>query len=465
MLRTCYLFVRRFAPAPALSWIVRLENSPSGLRLASGVFWSAVGAVLSRLLALAATIVIARILGKVVFGEFSMIQSTLNMFATFATFGVGLAVTKYVAESRERNRERAGRIIAMSYVLALVSGFTGAAIMFLGAPLLAKKFLSAPHLAGMIALCSLALLFQVVNEVQIGALSGLEAFRRRSTLQTYGAIAAFPISVIAVHFFGLAGAVYALALAGGVLVLLNALGIHKEATLAGISFRWQGLSSEMGLVWRFNLPSILSGSVYVPSMWVANLLLVNGPDGYAQMGLFSAADRWRTAIGFLPALLGGVALPMLSNISGTSDIRQFQKLMWINVFISSIFSLAVAIPIAALAPWIMRSYGTSFIEGKWVLVILCASAVIQAGYWIICQSLVAKDRIWTMFRINLGWALLFLGTAWLLRIHGALGLAASYLLADVYRLLAGLIVSRGTYPHQQTETAAPAALISDVGNS
>lgn len=442
MIKSCYITARRFAPKPVLALVDRLEKSPTGSRLARGVFWSAVGAAVSRLLALVAGIVTARLLGKAAFGEYGVIQSTLSMFSTFAMFGVGLTATKHIAEFRKVDPERAGRVIGMSYVLALLSGLCVGLLMLLAAPLVARKCLGAPHLAGMVAITSIALLFLVLTETQVAMLSGLEAFRRRSALLVQGGIAAFPISLMGVYIFGLAGAVGALAVSLGVLSVLNAKGIRKETALAGIPIHWRGLQREMGMVWRFNMPTLLSSSVYVPSMWLANVLLVNQANGYAQMGLFSAADRWRTAIGFLPSLLGGVALPMLSSVSGHSDTRTFRHLLRANVAISCLISVAVALPIAALAPWIMRSYGAGFVEGKWVLVILCATAVTHAAYWIIGQSLVSKGRLWTIFPMNLGWAVLLLGTTWFLRERGAIGLATAYLAADAFRLGIGLMVIR-----------------------
>jgi len=442
LLRRCYLAFRRLTPAPVLALLDRLERSPSGSRLGRGVFWSGVGAVVSRLLALGAAIIAARVLGKVAFGELGIIQSTVSMFATFAAFGVGEMATKHIAEYRESSPERAGRVIAISYLLALLNGAAIGVLVLALAPTVAKYCLGAPHLIGIVALSSIALFFQVVNEAQNATLSGLEAFRRRSTLQAYGGIVAFPVSVAGVYFFGLPGAVVALGIGGGVLAALSARGIRKEAELAGIPIVWRELRREMAMIWRFNLPVLLSGAVYIPCMWLANIIIVNIPDGYAQMGLFSAADRWRTAIGFLPALLGGVALPMLSSAAGGSDIRRFRKLLWANVAIATALSLAVALPIAVLAPWIMRGYGSEFTEGKWVLVILCFSAAIQATYWIIVQSLVSKSRVWALFWTNAGWASLLLGTAWLLRAEGARGLATAYLAADAFRLLVGLIICR-----------------------
>ena len=99
----------------------RIENSPIGLRLARGVFWSMAGAVISRGLMLAASVLVARMLGKMGFGELGMIRSTVGMFGIFAGFGLGLTATKHVAEFRSSDPERAGRIISLSWLVAMVT--------------------------------------------------------------------------------------------------------------------------------------------------------------------------------------------------------------------------------------------------------------------------------------------------------------------------------------------------------
>ena len=154
------------------------------------------------------------------------------------------------------------------------------------------------------------------------------------------------------------------------------------------------------------------------------MILVNSPGGYAEMGIFNAADRWRTAILFLPSLLGGVTLPMLARLRGEAATERYHNLLWTNIKLSVLASVAVAAPVALLAPWIMARFGAGFAEGAWVLVTLCMTAVAFAAYWIVGQSLVSRGHVWTMFLFNLGWAVTLLTSEWLLRGHGAQGLAA-----------------------------------------
>ena len=51
-----------------------------------------------------------------------MIQSTVGMFGVFAGFGLGLTATKHVAEFRQSDPDRAGRIIGLSGLFAIGPG-------------------------------------------------------------------------------------------------------------------------------------------------------------------------------------------------------------------------------------------------------------------------------------------------------------------------------------------------------
>src|SRR5580704_10296000 len=99
------------APHCLLKTKERIMASPVGARLARGTFWSLIAGCVSRFLALLASIIIARLLGKETFGQLGILQSTLEMFGSVTAFGMGLTSTKYIAECRKSDPAKAGRII------------------------------------------------------------------------------------------------------------------------------------------------------------------------------------------------------------------------------------------------------------------------------------------------------------------------------------------------------------------
>lgn len=429
--------LRRVTPRLLPLLVGDSHSSTESGRFARGVAWSLAGAVSSRGSALLASVMAARILGKAVFGEWGVIQSTTNLYGVFGQLG-GQTAIKYVAELRKTDPDRAGRMIALSILVAAASGSVMGTAMIATSHLTAR-LLAAPHLRVAIATSALALVLITINGALEGVLGGFEAFKRQSAVQSAAAVASLPIVVIGVYFLGLIGAVWGLIASQGLQVLLNCRAVRDELSLAGISIQWRHATKEIEVLRTFSFPTLLSAVVFTPAIWAANTLLVNVPNGYAEMGIFNAADRWRTAILFVPALLGGVTLPMLSRLRGQAEAEAYDKVLWMTIRLTVLLSAVVATPVAVWAPRIMTVFGFGFDEGTWVLVTLCMTAVAFAPCWIIGQSAISRGHAWTTFFFNSSWAVALLTSTWLLRSHGAKGLGSAYLLAELVRLSAALI--------------------------
>src|SRR4030042_6487164 len=294
---------------PALN---RVEASEIGYRLAKGVFWSMAGAVISRGLMFAASVLVARMLGKTGFGELGIIQSTVGMFGVFAGFGLGLTATQHVAEFRSSDPARAGRIISLSWLVAMLTGGLMALGLFIFAPLLAVHTINAPHLTGVLRIGALILFITALHGAQTGALSGFEAFKTIAHVNLFVGLISFPILVLGAYFGGLTGAVWALAINLGFNWLLHHLALRKEARRYHVLFAFGDCRRELPVLWRFSLPAVLAGSMVGRIDWICSALLVNQPDGYGEMGIYNAANQWYVMLMFLPGLLGQVVLPVLS---------------------------------------------------------------------------------------------------------------------------------------------------------
>lgn len=415
---------------PALA---RLEASPLGMRLVSGTFWSVAGAVVSRGLMLMASILVARILGQEVYGEYGMIRSTVNMFVIFAGFGLGVTATKHVAEFRRSDPERAGRIIALSGTFALGTSVVVATAVLFCAPWLAAETINAPHLAPLLRIGAFILLVNGLNGAQTGALSGFEAFRTIAKVNLWVGLASFPLLVSGAYLGGLEGTVWALLFTMVFHWLLNHLALRTLTREQGVLWTLRDCLQEWPILWNFSLPGALAGFMVAPVLWACNALLVNQPGGYAQMGIFGAAEQWRAAILFVPGMIAGISLPMLSSLHGRNDAVRYRKLLKYNVIINTGASAGIAIPIALLAPWIMRSYGEDFAEGYWVLICLAVSAVLVAVNGVVGRAIASRGKMWIGLAFNMLWAVSMLGLSyWFVNLgFGALGLAGAYLLAYI----------------------------------
>lgn len=402
-------------------------NSLRG-RFARGAVWSLIGAVIAQGASLAASVITARLLGRDQFGEYGIILSTVGMFGVFAGLGLGVTATKYVAEFRGLNPERAGRIIALSSAVAIVSGGLLALCLLAYAAPLAAKTLNAPALAAELRIASVLLFFNALNGAQTGALSGFEAFRVVARINLVRGLIAFPITVASVLLWQLPGAIWALAVTAAVTCLLSQVALRRHCTALGIHTRlWSGWT-ERRVLWTFSTPAFLSGALAGPAIWAANTMLVNQPGGYAEMGIFSAASQWRSAIGFIPAVLAQFALPILSNLNGERDVSRYGRALRWNLILTAAAAIAVALPVALAAPLIMRLYGRGFQQGWPVLVLSAATAVISCVNGVAGTAILSAGSVWVGFAFNGMWAaVLIAGCYRFIPAHLALGLAGSML--------------------------------------
>lgn len=415
----------------------RIENSPIGYRLAKGLFWSMFGAVISRGLMLVASIFVARMLGKTGFGELGMIRSTVGMFGVFAGFGLGLTAIKHVAEFRQSDPDRAGRIISLSGLFAMITGALMALGLFIFAPWLAEHTINAPHLSGILRIGTLILFINALNGAQTGALAGFEAFRTIAYVNFFVGLISFPILIGGAYFGGLTGATWALTINLGVNWLLNHLALRKEALRYKVPLSFRNCSRECSVLWKFSLPAVLAGSLVGPVNWVCSALLVNRPEGYGEMGIFSAANQWRIAILFIPSMVSQVSLPLLSNLSAESSDQQYRRVLKFNIFLTAGVALAVAFPLVLFAHLIMSTFGPGFEQGVSVLRILAFTAVLIAINNVIGQAIVSKGKMWMGFMFNMLWAIALLTTTsiFLYKGYGAFGLACAMLIAYVLHMI------------------------------
>jgi len=411
----------------------RIEDSDIGSRISRGVFWSIAGAVISRGLMLCASVLVARILGKTVYGELGIIQATVGMFGVFAGFGLGLTATKHVAEYRKTDPERAGRIIGLSGIFASGTGGLMALGLLLFAPWLAEHTINAPHLTGALRIGALILLINALNGAQTGALSGLEAFKTIAGVNLFVGLISFPILVAGAYFGGLSGAIWALAINFGINWLLNHIALNKEARQCGVPLTFRNCSRELSVLWKFSLPAALSGALVGPANWACSALLVNQPSGYAEMGLFNAANRWLMAILFIPSMIQQVILPLLSNLNEESTGQQYRKVLVLNIFLSFGVALVIVLPLVLFAHFIMSAYGPGFENGTDVLRVLAFSGLLVAANNVVGQAIISKGKMWVGFTFNALWAIAYLSTTSILlhKGYGALGLAWATLIAYV----------------------------------
>jgi len=411
---------------------------------AIGALWALVGAVVSRGLTLASSVLAGRLLGTTGFGEVGMIQSTQGLFGIVAGAGLGLAATKFVAESRSIDPERAGRRVTLATTIALISGTLMALVLLALSGVIASSVLSAPHLTVELQVATALVLLGTINGVQTGALVGFGAFRTLAILNSIrgGCLCVFLIAGIKVG--GVLGGVIGLVATEAIAVLANHVALRplvpEAVTRPDRAAAW----SELVMMSRFGVLSLLGSICTMSAMWFANVMLVAQPDGYASLGVFNAAERWRQLLLFLPASFSPVILTMLSNLHGTKDPDGYRRLFGLNLAVSIAVVAVPSIGIIVCASPAMGLFGDEYRDGGMTLVILAASSVAVVLNNLLGQVLVSKGAIMGRFLLDVLLAAVLAIASWyLIPIYRDQGMALGSLIA--FGVTAAALIATSVY--------------------
>ncbi len=404
-------------------------------RFAAASFWSFAGIVAARSFGLVASIITARFLGQVGFGEYGIVASTLGIFTTLGGLGLGMTATKHVAQYRASSPTAAGEVAGFTMLIAVVSSFLISLIFYAFAPFLAASTLNAPHLSGMLRLASVYLILTSINGVQIGILSGFEAFAAIARVNLIRGALNIPLTIVLVRLFGLFGAIATLSLLEFTTVVINRFYIAQVSRRQFIPIRYRGSRLQFRLLWSFSLPSFLASVLNVVSVWVVNALLVNRLNGYGEMGILSAAIQWQAVAIVIPSVFSTVVVAIQSDLFGRGNYKSFNKMVGYNLLLQTGGTALVSSLLAFFAPWIMRTYGGNFSAGISVLILLAIGWIVMTASSVLWDSMLSSNQIWLglLFKL-MGCIALFVAAQQFIHL-GAQGIAIAYIFSYSCTLL------------------------------
>ncbi|QMV41375.1 oligosaccharide flippase family protein [Cohnella cholangitidis] len=416
--------------------------SEASRRFFRGITWNIAASLISQGSSFLGTIIAARLLGKIAFGEWSIVQSTVFMVVTIASAGMSITPSKIISEHRDSDPARTGRFVALCLTVSMGVSFIYAVGLFVLAPWIAGTVLHEPQLAMLLRISSVYVFFWSVWWCQIGILYGLEAFTRLTELNVIQAIASLTLAFVLTYEFGLSGAAWALSLSSLSAFWLHTLAIRKECRRQGIVPRITGMWGEGSLLYRLTLPAAVSGIVGGTAIWTSHAALATRSNGIEEMAVFNAANVLRNLVVFVPGLIARVASPILSNLLGKGDLHGYRKTLRSNLGMTVSVAFFVAAAVAVGSPYLLKAYGSDFGSGHSVLVYLAVSAILETIAVGLYQSLFANSKWWIGMFVSAGWSLTLFGSFYFgMRDGGAEGLALAYVAAWLFSAVAYGIIA------------------------
>lgn len=408
----------------------RYRNSTKIQELAKGAFWSMLGSFLSKGLIFLVWILIGRILGSEGYGTFGIIRNTAIMFASFAGMGLGITAAKFVAEYSKTDIERASRIIGLTLSFGLFTGVVISIAVFFLSPWIAEDMLHAPALTDDMRICSLILFLNSFNGAQIGALQGLQAFKQIATINVAQSLVSAPVFIAGAYYWGVRGSVWAFAFYSIIVCFFAYIAIRKELRNKNIRVSYSESWKERSVLLSYSFPAFLSGLMVTPLKWISDVIVVNSPNGFHQMGIFTAALTFNVVFLMVVNMLDAPFLAVMSKNKGESVNSQFNRFNIIAPWALGIIVISPFLVFPEIGSWL---FGKSYVgnDFNWTFIFVLLFTLIIMYEQGTSRLLAVYNMFWIGVLSNAVWGITLLICVMLLRGYGAVGLGISYVIAYI----------------------------------
>lgn len=360
-----------------LAALKNLRSRPAVQAAASNFGWLAAERAMRLVLGTAVGFWIARHLGPTQWGVLGYAMALVTLLGFIPALGLDPVIKRELLEKPAATAE----VLASGLVLRLISG--GLALLVVAAAVLIGAGLSGEEKRLLLILAPL-LLQPALFLPDLWLQAHLQAQRSVSV----------QLAALAVCSAGRIGLILAnaplTAFAGMVVaeMLLGAAGLYWRARQAGLRIALDRARRDtMRALWRECWPLMFAGFAVIVYMKIDEVMLrqLAGP---AAIGLYTAATRLSELWYFIPVALGSSLLPALLRARAAEPAAGERR--WQQYYdLSAAVAYALSVPIALLAPWIIRlAYGEAFAAAGPILAVHIWSSVfvflgVARGQWLV----------------------------------------------------------------------------------
>jgi O-antigen/teichoic acid export membrane protein len=412
---------------------------------ARGGFLLISGTAISTVILAVGAILIGRVLGPELYGQYSLAILVTQVLYLFVDLGINQGVTKFTAAFNRRNeKERIFRMLKYSLLLKALAGVLLFAVNYALADSFARILLQRPDLAFLVRLSSFSILFQIISDTATSAFVGLDKTEYASLTLNVQSAAKTVISIVLVLFgLGVAGAVTGhvvsyVAAAGASFVIIFLL--FRDRSINESSYA--GANDLEDLV-RYGIPLYVSVLLTGFTPLFQNFVLANFRVTVtdADIGNYRAALNFATLISILSVPITTALLPAFSKIDSVaiSKLKLFFK--HANKYTSLLIMPATFLLIIYSTEMIQIIYGLTYQSAPLFLATYCLLYfTVGIGYLTIRSLYNGIGETKTTFMISLvTFAAVAVLSPFLTNVYGVLGLIVAFLVASLAGTVYGLV--------------------------
>lgn len=303
--------------------------SRSSTRLATAAFIVFLGIILSKILAYAFRIIVARHYGPEVYGSITLLLAIMGLFVTFASLGLtdGLAryLPRYLSQRKDKHALYTIRFVA---ALTFVAGFIAFILFYAGADVMQSLFFKSQEMTPLLHFFSFLLFAWLFTNIALVIISSYERIVLHSLLSDVLPNVIRLVTVACAAYLGLQSSwvygAYVLSLIGififSFLISLTLIKKLKRTPLKETEKRELRAS-----IFAYSWPIIITGAVIKLSTWIDSLML-----GYflneAAVGFYNAALPIAALLIIIAESFFPLFFPLINKEHAKGDTGSVQKM-------------------------------------------------------------------------------------------------------------------------------------------
>jgi len=316
---------------------------------------------------------LARWLGAEGLGLYSIILTVYSIGLIFASFGLPMTLTKYIAQYKTEDKELS-RIASSGLMISTIFGIAVGIILYFLSGYIAD-FFSMPELVNLIKLLAFVFPFAALRDSQIGILNGLRVMKRYAVLMVSQQIVmVFSIIGFLIFGFGVKGTVMGIIFSSIVVVFLGQFLIKNFIKLDSTEFiknvkRLVPFGGKIGMINSINLISTKLDIIFIGYFLTATDV------GYYSVALALSRFFW-----FIPQSVARITYPVTSEYWHKKEYDVIQKILTKAMKFSTLILLTIGLAVAFLAEDIISTlFGNNFIYATAPLLILLIGTIVRGG--------------------------------------------------------------------------------------
>jgi len=342
-------------------------------RFAFDVGWVLVSSAVNLVIAFFLQIVLARWLGALDLGLYTMVVTVQEIAMLVAGLGISAALLKYVAEYQD-TKDRLFQIISSAFIISIIFGLVAGVLLYFLSGTVASIF-GMPHLSHLLKLLAIALPLFSLFQAALGLLNGLRMMKNYTYLIIMRSCLMILLTVILVWLgFGIEGTVFGMVFSavGGCVFGLYLSRRYLRLTLQGF------FQNAKNLV-LFGIQLVGANAVNL----IANrtdIMMIGYYLAATKVGYYSVAVTISMLLSIIPRAIQRISYPATAEYWYKKDHQSLSEMIDKSMKYSACILLPLGLGIGFFAKEIVTIiFGAEFIYAASPLCILLIARVIRGS--------------------------------------------------------------------------------------